>query len=72
MENLKTSKGKPVVFGKFYELKYKWGDSYKYGYGWINPDKKHGKNVDIICHDGGVTYQNVENVIFINQIKQWE
>jgi hypothetical protein len=44
MENLKTSKGKPVISGKFYELKYKWGDSYRYGYGWLNPEKKHGDN----------------------------
>lgn len=43
MENVKTTKGKPVITGKFYELKYKWGDSYKYGYGWLNPENKHGK-----------------------------
>jgi hypothetical protein len=58
------------LFANVYELKYKWGDSYKYGYGWLNPENKHGKNVDIICHDGGVTYQDVENVLFIQQIKQ--
>ena len=65
-----TSKGKEVVIGKFYELKYKWGDSYKYGYGWINPDYKCNKcnNVDIIIHEGGVTYQKIEDVIFIKQL----
>lgn len=63
MENLKTSKGLPVIIGKIYELKYKWG------YGWINPKKQNNNYIDIICHDGGVTYQHHENVVFLKQYK---
>jgi hypothetical protein len=69
MTDKKTSSGKPVVVGKFYEVKYAWGKSYEYGYSWINPVEL-STNVDIICHHGGVTYQAIENVIFIRQIKQ--
>lgn len=70
MITIKTESGKLVVEGKFYELKYKWGGRYKYGYGWINPNNEHNNKVDIICHDGGVTYQDFEDVVFIKQIKQ--
>ena len=69
MENLKTSKGLPVIIGKIYELKYKWGDGYNYGYGWINPKKQNNNYIDIILHDGGVTYQHPENVVFLKQYK---
>ena len=68
--NVKTITGKGVIVGKFYELKYKWGAGYKYGYGWINPEFGINTNVDIICHDGGVTYTDLRNVIFLKQIKQ--
>lgn len=68
METLKTAKGKNVIAGKLYELKFKWAQGYHYGYGWLNPKRLIEANVDIICNDGGVTIQHVQNVIFIRQI----
>jgi len=70
MEGLKTERGHPIIVGKFYELTYKWGKGWKYGYGWINPDPKANcGNIDIICHDGGVTFQDIENVTFLFQLR---
>lgn len=67
--NMKTLNQKQVILGKFYELKYKFKQSYKYGYGWINPEQNN-TIIDIILHEGGVTSQPIENVVFIRQINQ--
>jgi hypothetical protein len=64
---MKTKSGKKVQEGRIYELKYKWGEGYAYGYGIYHP-KQHSQ-VDIICHDGGVTYAEPEDVIFLKQYK---
>ena len=60
---MKTKYGREVQENRMYELKYKWGDSYCYGYGMWHPDKHH--NVDIIREDGGVTYQSPKDVVFL-------
>jgi basic membrane lipoprotein Med (substrate-binding protein (PBP1-ABC) superfamily) len=69
MSTIVTNKNKPVIAGKIYELKYKFGNGFRYGIGWVNPESNHN-NVDILCHEGGVTYQDIENVVFIKQVKQ--
>ena len=64
---IKTKYGKIVHENRIYELKYKWGDSYAYGYGIYHPDKH--SQIDIICNNGGVTYADPKDVIFIKKYK---
>lgn len=63
-----TTKGRQVVPGKFYKVKFRNGKSLSYGYSWINPQFPNSETVDIIVHNGGVTVQNLKDVFFIQQL----
>lgn len=67
----KTENNESVIHDKIYEVKYEWGNEYRYGYSWLNTNARcYCGFIDIICQDGGVTQQRIENVIFIKLLKQ--
>lgn len=63
--DVKTIDGYNVEKLVIYEIEYNNGKSL--GVGWINPKHCDGNYVDILCVDGGVTYQPINEVKFIKQ-----
>lgn len=62
-----TIKGKEVEQKVVYEIEYNNGKSH--GLGWINPLHCDGKYVDILCYSGGVSYQEINEVVFLRKYR---
>jgi len=60
---------KMITLDKVYNVKFNFGENFIYGLGIVYSDSDY-ETVDILIHNGGVTTQNIENVIFLNQIHQ--
>lgn len=69
LDNIKTVYDEQVELGKIYNIEYKWANTYRKGFGRINPNLSVG-NVDIISSDGGVGYDKIENIRFISLLIQ--
>lgn len=64
----KTIKGKEVEEKVVYEIEYNF-NGIKHGLGWINPNHCGGKYVDILCYSGGVSYKEIQDVIFLRKYR---
>lgn len=66
----KTVNKREVVPGKLYEVKYFKENEWHYGITRIMQTRLTSDFCDIILNNGGLTYQEIKNVVWLKQVKQ--